>query len=496
MGFRFRRSIKIIPGVRVNIGKKGVSSVSLGGRGARTTISKKGVRNTVGLTGTGLSYSSYQAFNNTSTSSQNSSPMVNSQYNMHNTQSDKMIQKYCVHCRRNTYQKKSFGAISYLFGGFFTGGLWWILGLIYHFGFQTPICTVCGNYSENKKIGMKKYWFITLFAIILFLSFLKEKPGLAITITAIILGAFGLSEYKKKKDLKLQAQLAEEKAFSIEQSKNEIRPYINKFINSFTSDWTIWPQNTFPTQEQIIALIFLINRDRNIPVDENLIKNMVSELLEQRSYLIFKNSFMKEFSAIYTELTASDAANVYQILFSKNMSNLRLLNALLQENAIYIDSSDLCSLIIQKYEAYKLNRQANELEYAMSNQLAINTPISIQDTDELDGVEFENILSILFAKMGYMVQTTPRSGDQGADLLLEKNGYKTVVQAKRYTKKLDNTSVQEVVAAKYHYQYDDAMVVTNNYFTTGAKELAATNQVKLIDRDVLQQLLIDYPINK
>ena len=132
----------------------------------------------------------------------------------------------------------------------------------------------------------------------------------------------------------------------------------------------------------------------------------------------------------------------------------------------------------------------------MSNQLAINTPISIQDTDELDGVEFENILSILFAKMGYMVQTTPRSGDQGADLLLEKNGYKTVVQAKRYTKKLDNTSVQEVVAAKYHYQYDDAMVVTNNYFTTGAKELAATNQVKLIDRDVLQQLLIDYPINK
>lgn len=40
------------------------------------------------------------------------------------------------------------------------------------------------------------------------------------------------------------------------------------------------------------------------------------------------------------------------------------------------------------------------------------------------------------------------------------------------------------------------MVVTNNYFTAGAKELAATNQVKLIDRDVLQQLLIDYPINK
>lgn len=132
----------------------------------------------------------------------------------------------------------------------------------------------------------------------------------------------------------------------------------------------------------------------------------------------------------------------------------------------------------------------------MNNNKALNDIITINDTDGIDGIEFENILEKLFTKMGYLVKTTKRSGDQGADLLLEKNGHKTVVQAKRYINKLDNTPVQEVVAAKYHYQYNDAMVVTNNYFTAGAKELAATNQVKLIDRDVLQQLLIDYPINK
>lgn len=61
MGLNFRKSIKIMPGVKVNIGKKGVSSVSVGGRGARVNIGKKGTRTTVGLPGSGLSYSSYSS---------------------------------------------------------------------------------------------------------------------------------------------------------------------------------------------------------------------------------------------------------------------------------------------------------------------------------------------------------------------------------------------------------------------------------------------------
>ena len=60
MGFNFRKSFKIAPGVRLNVGKKGISSVSVGGKGARINVGKKGTRTTVGLPGTGLSYSSYK----------------------------------------------------------------------------------------------------------------------------------------------------------------------------------------------------------------------------------------------------------------------------------------------------------------------------------------------------------------------------------------------------------------------------------------------------
>jgi len=55
MGFRFRKSITIVPGLRVNLGKKG-ASLSVGGRGATINLSKKGARATVGIPGTGISY--------------------------------------------------------------------------------------------------------------------------------------------------------------------------------------------------------------------------------------------------------------------------------------------------------------------------------------------------------------------------------------------------------------------------------------------------------
>jgi hypothetical protein len=50
-----RRSIKILPGVRFNFGKRGVST-SVGVRGAHVTFGKAGTRTTVGLPGSGLSY--------------------------------------------------------------------------------------------------------------------------------------------------------------------------------------------------------------------------------------------------------------------------------------------------------------------------------------------------------------------------------------------------------------------------------------------------------
>jgi hypothetical protein len=55
VGFRFHRSIRLLPGVRLNLSKSGVST-SIGTRGAWLTFGERGTRTTVGIPGTGISY--------------------------------------------------------------------------------------------------------------------------------------------------------------------------------------------------------------------------------------------------------------------------------------------------------------------------------------------------------------------------------------------------------------------------------------------------------
>ncbi|AGK58941.1 hypothetical protein HYPDE_36348 [Hyphomicrobium denitrificans 1NES1] len=53
--FRFRKTFSILPGVRINLSKTGVSS-SIGGHGATVNVGKNGPMVTLGVPGTGLSY--------------------------------------------------------------------------------------------------------------------------------------------------------------------------------------------------------------------------------------------------------------------------------------------------------------------------------------------------------------------------------------------------------------------------------------------------------
>lgn len=73
MGFRFRKSFKIAPGVRVNVGKKSVG-ISAGVKGARVSVNSSGRKTTtVGLPGTGLSYSKTEKIGGSKTSTRSPS---------------------------------------------------------------------------------------------------------------------------------------------------------------------------------------------------------------------------------------------------------------------------------------------------------------------------------------------------------------------------------------------------------------------------------------
>jgi uncharacterized protein DUF4236 len=55
MGWRFQKRRKLLPGVTLNVGKRG-ASVSAGPRGAKVNAGTRGVGATVAPLGTGLAY--------------------------------------------------------------------------------------------------------------------------------------------------------------------------------------------------------------------------------------------------------------------------------------------------------------------------------------------------------------------------------------------------------------------------------------------------------
>lgn len=120
------------------------------------------------------------------------------------------------------------------------------------------------------------------------------------------------------------------------------------------------------------------------------------------------------------------------------------------------------------------------------NKLAV----TMEKVDAMDGHEFEHFIAGLLQKLGYEnVSVTRGSGDQGVDVLAELNGIKYAIQCKNYASALGNTPVQEVSAGKEFYGCHVGVVVTNNYFTKGGRELADKVRVILWDREKLAEMM-------
>ncbi|BDH59991.1 restriction endonuclease [Lysinibacillus sp. PLM2] len=114
----------------------------------------------------------------------------------------------------------------------------------------------------------------------------------------------------------------------------------------------------------------------------------------------------------------------------------------------------------------------------------------IREIDEMSGEEFEQFLGFLFEKRGFKVSYTKASGDYGADLILTDRDEVIAVQAKRYSGTVGVKAVQEISGALKMYEATQGWVVTNSYFTKQAEKLAESNEVYLIDRDELIDMIL------
>lgn len=145
-------------------------------------------------------------------------------------------------------------------------------------------------------------------------------------------------------------------------------------------------------------------------------------------------------------------------------------------------------IVVGAFSTIRENLNKNKLKEKLKGTVQKQeTHYTIDDVDMMNGSEFEHFVCELYKKMGYKAEVTKQSGDQGLDVIVEKSDKRIGVQAKCYSGTVGNSAVQEAVAGKNYYHCDKVVVVTNNYFTPSAKELAHSNDVVLWDRDILKE---------
>jgi len=114
----------------------------------------------------------------------------------------------------------------------------------------------------------------------------------------------------------------------------------------------------------------------------------------------------------------------------------------------------------------------------------------LDDIDRMSGEAFEEYLGALFDRLGYLSSPTERF-DKGADLILVKEGVRTAVQAKCWTReRVGVEAIRAVVAAQRPYRCTRGLVVTNGHFTRPATQAAKDNNIALWDRDDLANVIL------
>jgi HJR/Mrr/RecB family endonuclease/Tfp pilus assembly protein PilF len=205
-----------------------------------------------------------------------------------------------------------------------------------------------------------------------------------------------------------------------------------------------------------------------------LMESLVSYSVFKQNYDNFKEKiqaanprsereYVEQFLRVYKDNTKSNMYYFYLMLSDHNMTDL-------------------------SFEEFKESMDLKIFEIILT--FDANKKVPINAVDEMNGYEFEIFIGEMYEKMGYSVELTPKSGDQGADLIITKFGERTAVQTKKYTEKnVSNKAVQEVLGSIKYYKCTSCSVVTNSYFTKSAIELGDINGVKLVDREELKALI-------
>lgn len=122
------------------------------------------------------------------------------------------------------------------------------------------------------------------------------------------------------------------------------------------------------------------------------------------------------------------------------------------------------------------------------------TKLSYEEVVRLNPNLFEAYTSALYREIGYNTQLTSFSHDNGADVVALNSEVNFLIQVKQSSSSVGIQAIQEITTAKNYYdsiyQVDfTCLVISNNTYTDSAVEMANSNNVTLIDDNMLKEMI-------
>ena len=105
-----------------------------------------------------------------------------------------------------------------------------------------------------------------------------------------------------------------------------------------------------------------------------------------------------------------------------------------------------------------------------------------------DGHDFEHWVATKLRTFGWDASVTKSGGDQGIDVIAEKNGLQIGIQCKRFSNRCGNKAVQEAVAGARYYGLQNVAVLATSGFTQSAINLAESCDCVLLSHFDIPEL--------
>lgn len=107
---------------------------------------------------------------------------------------------------------------------------------------------------------------------------------------------------------------------------------------------------------------------------------------------------------------------------------------------------------------------------------------------KMDGITFEKFIALMFTLRGYKVEFTPRTGDQGVDLIAARNEERIAIQCKRWKNSIGPEAVQQIFAGKSLYKCTKGILITTAFLSPQAERMAKELDITYWNKDSIEIL--------